>query len=157
MIANLLANTTIDSILGLNSKVLIGSTKRQVQTGTQCSYQRKAKCIQLANGAALADDFCPWGTDTYSLNIYVLLDFKHKNGVTTIVKLVWSYESQASGSVKFDNDCNVIFMFKICLLRRRYLAFNFIDFDSLRSAYQIFKSRQKIRGSGLNKYNKNIL
>ena len=35
-----------------------------------------------------------------------------------------------------------------CLLRRRYLAFNFIDFDSLRSACQISKSRQKIPGSG---------
>ena len=32
-----------------------------------------------------------------------------------------------------------------CLL---YLAFNFVDFDSLRSACQISKSRQKIRGSG---------
>ena len=35
-----------------------------------------------------------------------------------------------------------------CLLRMRYLAFNFIDFNSLRSACQISKSRQKIRGSG---------
>ena len=32
-----------------------------------------------------------------------------------------------------------------CLL---YLAFNFVDFASLRSACQISKSRQKIRGSG---------
>ena len=31
-----------------------------------------------------------------------------------------------------------------CLLRRCYLAFNFIEFDSLRSACQISKSRQKI-------------
>ena len=33
-----------------------------------------------------------------------------------------------------------------CLLRRLYLAFNFIDSDSLRSACQISKSRQKIWG-----------
>ena len=40
------------------------------------------------------------------------------------------------------------FTYLTCLLRRRYLAFNIIDFDSLRSACQISKSKQKIRGSG---------
>ena len=34
------------------------------------------------------------------------------------------------------------------LLHRRYLAFNFIDFDSLCRACQISKSRQNIRASG---------
>ena len=33
-----------------------------------------------------------------------------------------------------------------CLLCRRYLTFTFTDFDSLRSACQMSKSRQKMRG-----------
>ena len=39
-------------------------------------------------------------------------------------------------------------LFSSPLLRRRYFAFNSIDFDSLGSACQISKSRQNIRGSG---------
>ena len=46
--------------------------------------------------------------------------------------------------------------FKICLLRKCYLAFNFIHFDSLRSACQISKSIQKF-GGRVNKYKKSIL
>ena len=52
--------------------------------------------------------------NTYSMKTYLLLHFEHKKYVTIIVKLfVKSYEPQASGSVKFDNDCDVIFMFKM--------------------------------------------
>ena len=53
--------------------------------------------------------------NTCSMKTYVLLHFEHKNDVTVIIKLLylWSYEPQASGSVKFDNYCDVIFMFKM--------------------------------------------
>ena len=44
------------------------------------------------------------------MKIYVLLHFEHKNDVTMIVKPL---QSAARSSVKFDNDCDVIFMFKL--------------------------------------------
>ena len=47
--------------------------------------------------------------NTYSMNTCVLLDFEHKNDVTIIIKLLYV----ASSYVKFDNDCDVIFMFKM--------------------------------------------
>ena len=52
--------------------------------------------------------------NTYSVKTSVLSHFERKNGVPLIVKLLYkSYEPQASGSVKFDNDRDVIFMFKM--------------------------------------------
>ena len=43
------------------------------------------------------------------MNTYLLLHFEHKNDVTIIIKL-----HIATGYIqKFDNDCDVIFMFKI--------------------------------------------
>ena len=52
--------------------------------------------------------------NTYSMKAYVLLHFEHKNDVTIIVKLLYrATRPQANSSVKFDNDCDVIFMFKM--------------------------------------------
>ena len=48
--------------------------------------------------------------NNYSMNIYVLLDLEHTNDVTIVVKLL---SRVAHSSVKFDNDRDVIFMFKI--------------------------------------------
>ena len=45
--------------------------------------------------------------DTFSMNTYVLLNTEHKNDVTIIVKLA------ARSSVKFHNDCHIIFIFKM--------------------------------------------
>ena len=45
----------------------------------------------------------------------VMLQFEHKNDVTIIVKFLFraaSCEPRASSAVKFDNDCDVIPMFK---------------------------------------------
>ena len=52
------------------------------------------------------------------MKTYVLLHFEQKSDVTIIVKLLYratspGYEPQASSSVKFDNDCDVIFMFEM--------------------------------------------
>ena len=41
-------------------------------------------------------------SDLMSMEAYALLHFEHKNDVTVL-----------SSSVKFDNDCDVIFMFKM--------------------------------------------
>ena len=49
--------------------------------------------------------------DTYSMKTYVLLQFEHKTYVTIIVKLL--YRATSRNSVKFDNDCDAIFMFKM--------------------------------------------
>ena len=44
----------------------------------------------------------------------LLLHFEHKNDVTIIGKLLNRATSRRqSSSVKFDNDCDVIFMFKM--------------------------------------------
>ena len=60
------------------------------------------------------------------MNTYVLLRLDHEKDVTIIFKLlytgfspmhpqtfVYRFELHASSSVKFDNDCDVIFMFKM--------------------------------------------
>ena len=39
-----------------------------------------------------------------------------------------------------------ISQYELCLLRKRYLAFYFMDFDYFHSACQISKSRQKSGG-----------
>ena len=44
------------------------------------------------------------------MNAYVLLHFEQKNDITIIVKFLYR---AASSSVKFDNDCDIIFMFKM--------------------------------------------
>ena len=60
------------------------------------------------------------------------------------LRLMLDSTNRMSDSV-LSNKCTAL---ANCLLRRRYLAFNFIDSDSLRSACQISKSRQEIRGLG---------
>ena len=48
--------------------------------------------------------------NTYSINTYVLLHLEHKNDITIIIKL----QSATRCSLqKSDNDCDVIFMFKM--------------------------------------------
>ena len=48
------------------------------------------------------------------MKTYVLLHFEHKNDVTIIIKLCMELRAAGeSNSVKFDNDCDVIFMFKM--------------------------------------------
>ena len=48
--------------------------------------------------------------DTYSITACPIT-FEHKNDVTIILLL--KYKPQASSSVKFDNDCDVIFILKM--------------------------------------------
>ena len=50
--------------------------------------------------------------NTYSMKTHVQLHFERKNDVTIIAKLLYRATSHSS-SVKFDNDCDVIFMFKM--------------------------------------------
>ena len=47
------------------------------------------------------------------MKTYVLLHFEGKNDAIIIAKFVYSYEPQVSRSVKFNNEHDVIFMFKM--------------------------------------------
>ena len=51
--------------------------------------------------------------NTYSMKTYVLLHFEHKSDVTIIVKLLYRATSRRRETLKFDNDCDVIFTFKL--------------------------------------------
>ena len=51
--------------------------------------------------------------NTNSMNMYGQLHFEHKNDVTIVVKLLYRTMSLRQVPLKFYNDLDVIFMFKI--------------------------------------------
>ena len=54
--------------------------------------------------------------DTYSIKTHVLLHFEHKNDVISLIIVKFLYRTMNGrrvSSVKFDNDCEVIFMFNM--------------------------------------------
>ena len=78
--------------------------------------------------------------DTYSMKTYALLHVEQKNDVTVIVKPL--YEAT---SPRFDNDCDIIFMFKM------YWDIDFHGISVLKVIYNTLDECSK-NGAALSQY-----